>query len=152
MKHRRKTFLGVLFLLIALVSMVFTIGAAGSDTDPLISKSYLDTKMNELKSYIDSKTSSNSGSASTFTPILVPAKATLLGGEGTELILRSGAATAIEFDKNGIADVTAGKDLRQGIAVPKNHLILIPKEDGRGIKISNSEDAWVMVKGTYTVK
>ncbi len=49
----------------------------GSESDPVVTKSY-----------VDSKTS--------FSPISLTAGQKLIGGEGTEIILRSGEATAID--------------------------------------------------------
>lgn len=156
MKHKRRIFFSVFFLVLALTGFVFAQSyTPGSDDDPVVTKSYVDDKLSELKSYIDSKGSGSSGSngaVAVFTPILVKSGASLIGEAGTELILRSGAATAIEVDHNGISDLTAGKDLKMNEKVGMNHYLIVPKADGRGIKITSREDAWVMVKGGYTIK
>ncbi len=67
-----------------------------------------------------------------------------------EMILRSGTAIAFCPGINGISDLTAGADLADETDIPLNHLLLVPRDDGRGIFIT-SEEAYVMVRGTYTV-
>lgn len=67
-----------------------------------------------------------------------------------EIILRSGTAEALCPGANGISDLTAGADLPGGTAVSANHLLLVPRNDGRGITVT-SADAYVMVRGTYAI-
>ena len=76
----------------------------------------------------------------------------LLGKEGTEIVLRSGTASAIDNGKDGISDLTGGADLKSGVNVEKNHLLLVPREDGRGIRCLSDNGCYVMVCGGYTVK
>jgi len=118
--------------------MVLGIGVAsgavatpGSSEDPVVTKSYVDVKV----SYVPAK--------------LEPGQI-LTGDEGTEIILRSGEATAIDNGANGVSDITAGKDLMTGNQVSLNHLLLIPRKDGRGIQVST--EAWVLVRGNYTIQ
>ena len=75
---------------------------------------------------------------------------TLIGYSGTEIILRGGQATVIDSELGGLCDVTQGVDLGGGSAVPANHLLLVPRDDGRGIKATS--DAIVMVRGEFTIK
>ncbi len=78
---------------------------------------------------------------------------TLMGGVGTEMIVRTGKATAYSNTENGIPDVTDGKDLGNGAEIPLNHLLVFPRE-GRGIKTDareNRSDIFVMVRGAYLI-
>ena len=102
----------------------------GTDSDPLVSKSYVDTKF-------------------TYAPIQLTAGQKLIGSEGTEIILRSGEATAIDNGANGVSDITAGADLMTGTQVAVNHLLLVSRSDGRGITAIT--DIWVMVRGDYEI-
>jgi hypothetical protein len=105
--------------------------APGSDADPLISKSYMDQFLNLV--------------------VIELAKGQMLeGGAGTEIILRSGTARAVASPLGGVCDVTAGRDLPQGELVKLNHLLLIPRSDGRGIRAETA--AFVMVRGPHTIK
>ncbi|MCR5482447.1 MAG: hypothetical protein K6F52_06595 [Clostridia bacterium] len=122
---------GLVIMLSACVGVFGDSILPGSSDDPVVSKSYVD-------------------SMSRFTPIEVKAGKSVIGGEGSEMILRSGEASAIGNGENGVSDVTEGKDLLDGYWVFQNHLLLVPRADGRGIKATT--DIWVMVKGVYTVQ
>ncbi|GAB1477169.1 hypothetical protein MASR2M70_20050 [Bacillota bacterium] len=142
-----KTNFAVLIIALALVITTAVAGAAdfepGSSGDPVVTKSYVDAKIAALKG-------SDGSAASVFTPVFVEAGKTLLGGAGTELILRSGGALAVAEGEDGLSDVTEGKDLKATFALTRNHLLLVPRDDGRGIIAAT--DIWVMVKGTYTIR
>jgi hypothetical protein len=135
----------VLIAIIALIVTTAAVGAAGyepgSTEDPVVTKSYVDAKIAEIK---------GQEGPQTFAPVFIEAGKKLICGEGTEVILRSGGALVISEGSDGLSDVTEGKDLKEGFAVTKNHLLLVPRDDGRGI--SAATDIWVMVKGSYSVK
>ena len=76
----------------------------------------------------------------------------IIADAGTEIILRYnlGSTTAITSESGGLSDVTGGADIQSGQNIPENHLLLIPRSDGRGIYISNY--AIFMIRGTYKVE
>ncbi len=122
----------VLIMVVGVTIVAFAnANAPGSESDPVVTKSYVDSQ-------------------SKYTPISLKPGQKLIGGEGTELILRSGEATAIDNGANGISDITAGKDLITGMQVGLNHLLLVPRDDGRGINAIT--DIWIMVRGTYKIQ
>ena len=150
---------------------------AGTATDPLVSRSYVDTKMNQIVAMLNNSaggsTSSDGftkdeivaevmsqleyyyaaksgGAAQTFTPVLLRAGEIMVGGEGTEIIPRSGDSVAHSTVPDGISDVTDGTDLKNGKTLKINHLLIVPRSDGRGIRAVT--EAWVLVKGGYTIK
>ena len=135
---------------LAIVLSVFAVTAAasaatdapGSEGDPVVTKGYVDSQIAGIKG--------GSGASGTFVVVEVKAGQRLLGGSGTEIILRSGEATAIDNGANGISDVTDGKDLMTGHVVGLNHLLLVPKDDGRGIHAIT--DLFVMVRGPYSIQ
>ena len=75
-------------------------------------------------------------------------------GESAEIILRAGKALAISGEKgDGLADITTDKadnNLTTDDIVPLNHLLLISRDDGRGIRAVSK--AWVLVKGNYRIE
>ncbi|MGQ9556733.1 MAG: hypothetical protein ACUVTU_02090 [Desulfurispora sp.] len=75
----------------------------------------------------------------------------LLGGAGCELVLRGGTATVLDPTGNGLSDLTAGTDPKNGSPVPRNHLLLVPRDDGRGLKATASK-VWIMYRGSVTIK
>lgn len=103
----------------------------GSEQDPLVSRSYVDGRLRMVV-------------------VEVPAGKQLIGGAGTEIIVRAGSATAIDSEQGGLADVTAGKDVKRGEPALPNHHLVIPRDDGRGIHAVTS--LFVMVRGAYTVQ
>ncbi len=135
---------------------------AGSSEDPLVAKSYVDDKINQVLEVINGTVGSDkdvveSGNISTqqvsgniFKPVLVEVGQTIYGKEGTELILRSGKGNAVVPGAEGISNLTSGLELRNKGTVNKNHLIIIPRSDGRGVKVT--EKAWFLVKGEYEIK
>jgi hypothetical protein len=53
--------------------------------------------------------------------------------EGSEIILRAGELAVITEGVGGISDLTAGVDLLDGALIQTNHLMLVPRDDGRGV-------------------
>lgn len=136
MQPRRTT---VILLLLAIVGgSGFFLGQAvkaagtepGSEADPLVARSY-------VEQYIGLRV------------VSVPKGQRLTAGVGTELIIRDGKAAAIAGTGGGISDLTAAKDLKEGDIIPLNHLLLVPRDDGRGFKAAN--DVTALVRGQYTV-
>ncbi len=157
MKHKKankKTAFGlVAVILLTAILAVSAIAAPGSDEDPLISLSYInEVLMPEIKAYIDEKIATITGgdSNNTFELVNMTAGQQLIGDKGCEIILRQGTGTIIATQKGGIADSTQGIDLANGTAVPSNHLLIIPFDDGRGINMTTN--GILMVKGTYSLK
>lgn len=120
-------------------AMAVSAATPGDESDPLISKSYIDS---QIIPYVDK--------ASTFSVVTLPQGSVLVGEAGCELILRMGTATVIATEKGGLCDTTIGGDWPNGSAVPSNHNLIVPLSDGRGI--SADTDVILMVKGSYSLK
>lgn len=136
-----------------MLSGYIVMAAAGGTDDPLISKSYLESALAQsetaLKEYVDQKAASGNGTAAAYQAIFVEQGKNLIGGEGCEVILRSGVALSIAAGDVGLVDATGGEDVLGGIEIPKNHVFIIPRADGRGLAMTT--DCYVMVKGSYTI-
>lgn len=148
MKRFLGCFMGVVISVAAIVGTVYA-ADAGSSSDPLVSKSYVDDKIEQVLAKINSSQSGGTSSGGSFTPVYVETGKTIIGGEGTEIILRSGNATVVLNGNDTITDATSGQALAEGKALSVNHLTIIPRSDGRGYKVTHN--AWFLVKGTYTV-
>ena len=127
----------------------------GSDKDPLVTLSYVNKAVEQIKVYVDEKISNvgnTGGTTASNELVIVNVKKgeSLIGEAGTELILRGGKATAIGGELGGLSDVTKGDELNHNQVVSHNHLLLIPRSDGRGIYAT--QDAIFMVRGEYEVK
>lgn len=103
----------------------------GSSADPLVTQSYVDQYVQWT--IADMKTGQ-----------------VFEGKAGTELLLRRGDAVVIDSTGNGIPDLTGGVDLKARERVPLNHLLLIPRDDGRGFIATGS--VVVMYRGEAVIR
>lgn len=110
----------------------------GSDADPLVSRSYLEEYVGKY------------AKAQQLQVVNLKPGQQIVAEGGAEIILRGGQAAVVTASENGLSDVTGGKDLARDAAVPFNHLLIVPRSDGRGIKATR--ESWVMVRGGFTVK
>ena len=148
---------------IGLSAIVILLGATrvfsepGSELDPLVTLSYVEKKIEQLKYYVDTELGKkNTGNETTWSwaVVEVPAGKSLICKDGTEIILRSGEARAIAIVVNGVmnglTDITVGKDLAMEENIIANHLLIIPRDDGRGARaLTNS---FFLVKGDYEIR
>lgn len=171
----KKIMLGLIGVPVLALTISFNSYAAGTANDPLISKSYFDeivkglqTKINALEikvdnmqnvNIIDNGNSNNNNNNSDnnvnmaefrYVPVSAVKGQSILGGEGCEIILRAGDCVA-KSTANGVVNATTGAELYNGTGIPTNNVIIVPRNDGRGVTVTSSE-AWFMVKGTYTIK
>ena len=137
----------------------YAASAFGSQSDPLIAKSYLDdvyapdlrsqfesetdTKVQQLEQQITSVSSVATGS---FQTVTVSYGQTLRCTAGSEFVLRSGSANA--FTKDGISDLTAGSVVSSGSQISANHLCAASAADD-GLTATGS--VTVLVRGVYSV-
>lgn len=124
----------------------------GSESDPLVTLSYVNRSIEQVKTYIDDKLNSNTNTNSNigFEVVDVPSGQFLIAKAGTELILRSGTATAVVSQLGGLTNVTAGVDLGKDQTITKNHLLIIPRDDGRGAYCKT--DSIFMIRGEYEIR
>lgn len=136
-------------------------GEAGSANDPLVTKSYVDSQIAQLQKTIEVQASMidlltqeinqiDQSEEKSYEVVTVPAGKNIVGKQGSEMIVRSGNGEVIASTGGGLQDMTEGVDLLNGATVPKYHLVIIPREDGRGIYAA--EDLIVMVRGGYNIQ
>lgn len=146
MKKRTTVILVIVALLMGIAVGVGVYGATQDDSTVLVSLDYVE---NVLKPWVKEQTN---GSDSTFTVVYLTKGQRLMAEGSMELVVRSGSANAISPVANqGLSDMTAGAEILNGKKSPVNHLVLIPRGDGRGIIVTSSE-CYVMVRGPYTVE
>ncbi|MGL4736356.1 MAG: hypothetical protein ACRCW2_02770 [Cellulosilyticaceae bacterium] len=147
----------------------------GSSNDPLVTKSYVDDQIAKVKNGQSGNTSVideqlkvqaqlidilkqqiealsqevQKGAGSTYEVVTVPKGSTLLGKQGSEVIIRAGEGKVVGSTGGGLQDMTEGTDLNDKQSAPKYHLLIIPREDGRGLYAST--DLVVMVRGGYSI-
>ncbi len=72
----------------------------------------------------------------------------VLASDTGEVILRSGTARVIGNEYNeGISDLTSGVEIKNGELITKDHHLLIPRGDGRGIITETV--CYIIYKGLY---
>ena len=163
----------LVMLIFLLVFMLFNVAVAvdeqsGGENDPIVTQSYIEMRIEQVKTYCDEKVNNINTQIqslqtqiegakgeqiiNTFEPVTVRPGQKLIGGEGTEIILRVGTATAITNIECGIVDATGGVDILNGKNIPQQHLLIVPRDDGRGISVVGKGDAMLMVKGAYIIQ
>lgn len=133
----------------------------GTADDPVVTKSYVDQAIQQAigggggSTTPSAPSTGGSGSSSSDAVQIVDVKPgkILVAAAGAEFIVRSGKAVIYSADSNGVADLTDGKDIMNGGAVAKNHLLSFPRE-GRGIQVQDGDthNLTVMVRGGYQIK
>lgn len=123
--------------------------APGSVDDPVVTKSYVDQKIQQA---LGASPSPSSSPGSGLVVEELKTGDTLYGFAGTEFIVRTGKVIAVAgINGDGLTDLTAGRDLPAGAEVEPNHLLLIPRSDSRGLRVAEDSpgSAYVIVRGSY---
>lgn len=127
----------------------------GSEQDPLVTASWVEAR---LTSFAQGQTLPLQPAeplrivepAQVYTVVVVEAGKKMLTGEGTEFILRSGRARAlVPIKETGLVNLTTGKNLNDGELIQRDHLLLSPRDDGRGI-ITETQ-AIFLVRSKYRI-
>ena len=153
--------------------------AAGTQSDPLVTLSYLTDKatpaiLAQVDTHIAQRESSlkaqlqevadgyvqqveqalagggsGGGSGSAYQVVTLAQGQQLIGGEGCEFLLRAGSAVCVSDSAPGLVDMTGGTTLSAGSGLVQNHLYL-GTIAGRGVKATSA--VTVMVRGSYTIQ
>lgn len=125
-----------------------------SELENTISDPVIDTYPAEDEPVIDTTTENSNdapAASSTYEVVELTYGDSLYAVTACDIMLRSGKAACVAPDASqGIADYTDGYEVYNDQAIAKNHMLLIPRGDGRGIK-ALSESVFVMVRGDYTI-
>lgn len=126
-------------------------GQPGSVDDPVVTKSYVDQIKAEILQQVGQAAPGTTAPAALVVEQLQPGES-IIGYAGTEFIVRTGNVTAIAGEKgDGLPDVTSGENIAGGQTVPLNHLLLLPRDDGRGLKVTGAQSSYIMIRGKYTI-
>lgn len=136
-------------------NQIYTTAQAGSALDPIITKSYLEKRLVEVEDSLKRMMAGEHSGEKTgaahakFVVVELKKNQKLIFGESTEFILRSGSAQVYDKTTNGISDLTDGDTKFNEMQVQKDHHMLNPRNDGRGIVAKS--DCFVLVKGEYKI-
>ena len=155
-------------LLLCMIAVFAEGDAYISANDPLITLSYVEQMLkpqlkeqikNEVveeikKEGIPSSSSSSSGSVAATYEVISVSQGQQILAEGNdlscEIILRSGSASAVAPGGQGLSDLTAGNEISDGASLGRNHYIVIPRGDGRGVVVT-TDIAYFMIRGEYRI-
>lgn len=172
--------IGILIVFISTDNVTF--GEPGSQEDPLVTLSYVQKRIDQLKFYVDQKVQeisdtingnkdeiqnltvkstqleekvesisvSNGSTAASLEVVELRNGQKLICKAGAEIILRGGKAKAIASELGGLSDVTGAVDIKMNQDIPSNHLLIVPRDDGRGVYVE--EYAIFMIRGEYEIK
>jgi hypothetical protein len=155
----------LLTVLIALVVLATGIGIGalaassfGTQSDPLITKSYLDTvltpalqsqfqtQLNSRADQLERQISNISGGdPANFIVVGLSSGDVLKGAAGCEIILTDGAASV---SGSGLSDITSGGAVSNGSAMTANHMYVVSVA-GSGVAADGTVS--LLVRGSYTV-
>ena len=154
-RMNKKVFAAVAATAVLSVSMLFQAAASGGDpgssTDPLVTKSYVDQSISNLMTALSGSASTGTGAMPVYEPVQLVYGQRLQGGEGAEIIMRSGSGRCFSAVESGLVDVTGGREIFDGQTVEQNHMLIVSRADGRGVEVT-SDDAWFIVRGSYTIE
>lgn len=164
-KNKRKMWAvaAALGLIVGTVGVWSTVAAdsststPGSTSDPLVTKSYVDSAIASLVQQEIAKLGPIAGggeaSSTKMEVVTVPLGSKLIVADGGEMIVRSGKAIAVSSDANGLSDLTDGLDIKPGKPVGNNHLILNPRGQ-RGVEADPKQQKGliVLVRGQYSLQ
>lgn len=137
--------------LVLIGGAAYAFSGYGTQDDPLITKSYLDSVLTEqimaqAQEKLDAAESSRQGA---FTVLTLTNGQTVTCEPGCEIMLRIGSALARGADSPVLVDTTSGGSLEDGASLERNHLYMATIS-GNGITAS-SATVKVLICGTYTV-
>jgi len=161
-----------------LVVTVMAAGTAGSESDPLVTMSYLNnTFMEQLMGKVDEKLTARDkeltdrlaariqqdskeladkygsgagGAAETFTVVTLSNGQILYGDIGCEVMLRVGTASCVTPSSPGLIDETDASTLGSNGKLVQNHLYMMTIDE-RGVK-ATAATVKLLVRGGYTIK
>lgn len=172
-----------ILLIISVFVALFSVSAEYSDTDPLVTLSYINETVipkitedvkNAILAIVDERyvikgeepdvpdepilpsvEEKDLESLKYSVVFLTQGQKLMASGSETdsiEVILRAGSVVAVSpFSDQGIADLTASKELYNNEPLVKNNYCIIPRgSDGRGI-FAKDGNAYILVRGEYEI-
>ena len=149
-KAKMRGLIIVLTLVVLAGVTAYAVSNYGSQSDPLITKSYLDQVLQpKLEAELNTQLTAaedrmRSSTPGEFTELNLSSGQTLRCNTGGELLLRSGSAKAL----GSLADTTAGSSVTDGNNLSTNHLYMCAEDSG-GLSASGS--VTVLVSGSYSI-
>jgi len=135
---KTKAVLAALVLMAAAVIGYAGLAAASSNDpgtvgDPLVTRSFVEKYVVDYMSNLGALDGSSGGGSLAWTVKELKAGEEFIGKAGTEIIVRAGSAVVVDPSGGGVPDLTDGVNVMAGEVVAFNHLLSLPRADGRGV-------------------
>jgi hypothetical protein len=141
-KFSNKGIILFLMLLLLVSGLAFS---SSVESDPLITLSYLEQRLEEFINEFNSSPKASSQ----YVALEISANTQIKLGASSEIIVRGGSAFVISPYSYGLPDITSGIDVLNNQQIMLNHLLISPKDDGRGILFRSP--GVIMIKGEYII-
>jgi len=155
MKKKRWTIFAVVIAVAALAGVaVYAVGSYGSEDDPLVAKSYLESVLRpelekEMQSELNDAISDLRSGSGEFSVVQLSNGQTVTCEVGCEILPRLGSTQAVGTSP-ALVDTTTGNSVSSGTALTANHLYMVSIA-GNGIT-ATADGTYVLISGGYTVK
>ena len=158
MKNKKLTIFGVcLAAVLAVGATVYAVTNYGSESDPLITKSYLDSVVQpaleeSMRAELDKALGDARSGSGEFSLLTLRSGQRVICGIGTEVLPRIGSVTAYAYDSADVAvvDTTSATAVRTGAPLTANHLYMVTIR-GNGFT-ADQNNTKVLISGEYTVE
>ena len=154
--NRKRLTVVIIALAVAVVAAVavYAASAYGSQEDPLVAKSYLDSVLRpelekELTAELNSALSEAHSGSGDFSVVTLHSGQGVTGEVGCQIMPRLGTVQAYGASAPALLDTTAGASVSSGAALTSNHLYMVSIA-GNGFAVT-SDSATLLISGGYTV-
>ncbi|MGN1001231.1 MAG: hypothetical protein ACI4PC_00545 [Oscillospiraceae bacterium] len=156
-RKKKRILIGVVIAVLVLGGIgVYAASSYGSQSDPLITKSYLDQVLTpdmeaRIQEEVDAALSAYQGQTGgdAFTVVTLSQGQKITCGVGCEIMLRIGTAKAAGADYPVLVDTTTAESVSNGQALTANHLYMVTIK-GNGVTATAST-VKLLIKGEYTI-
>ncbi|HAN21337.1 MAG: hypothetical protein A2Y15_07155 [Clostridiales bacterium GWF2_36_10] len=155
----------LLFFIVILITATLCITASADessddvlsgDSDPLVTLSYVDKVIKELKEEILRQSGGNTivSGSSAYADISIESGKMLLLGVDCELIYRGGGAVIITTSTqkgDGVTDMSMGAELFSGKSLEYGHVYYSSNSDAKKYLLITGEKAYFTIRGSYEI-
>lgn len=145
-------------------------GEAGSETDPLVSASFVEHKIAGVRTSVENITNqvtnntkkiedlyvkmgniNNGNKGNECTTVELSKGTKVMIGANTEFIIRTGGANIVDTENiSGVPNLSNGSNGVDGEGIVLNNIYFVANEDGRGFVVTQ-DHTWVVIRGTGNI-
>ena len=155
MKKKRLIITGIVLAAAIIAGIaVYAAGGYGSQEDPLVARSYLESVLRpelekEMKSELDEAVREMHSGSGDFSVVKLSSGQTVTGEVGCQILPRLGSVQAVGASAPALVDTTSGSTVASGTALTANHLYMVSIA-GNGIT-ATADNTYVLLSGGYSI-